>query len=451
MNSTQELTYQDLNNGLHDSLLDTWFFDSWRHAKDQHKHLELMVTNRCNLACEYCYITKNGSTLFPPQVRNITTIKNNIIKILTWLGENSMAPNLDIFTGELFCSEEGYQILDTILNFYRKNFDKYKKPFLIVIPSNFAFLDNGAENLRIQDYIHYFEEVGISLKLSASFDGLYADKIARVHRSGIERTQAWYDRCFSFMKHQQFYPHPMIAPSTIHIWKENFLWFVDMFKKYDMNIEDLYLLEVRNANWTKQNLADYEDFCKFILDWLWDYYNHDKDVFLKNFFPDGDNHITGAFNFLGGPFDNPGECAKCTIQNYMFVRVGDLKLFPCHRLAYPHLELAQMHLSDNGELKLESKNIELANAIYSFSPNKLPMCHKCAIKNLCGTQCYGSCFETTGDMFNPIPSVCALNATRIKVTAEKLKEYGIFMDFVNELEQTQANQLMVFVGGENGE
>lgn len=410
-----------------------------------------MITNKCNLACEYCYINKNGSTLFPPHVRNIDTIITNIKKILTWLGENEMAPNLDIFTGELFCHEDGYKILDTILNFYRVNFYKYKKPLIIVIPSNFAFLDNGAENTKIYDYVHFFDELGISLKLSASFDGLYADKISRKHKSGIERTQVWYDKCFSFMKHTQFFPHPMIAPSTIHIWKENFLWFADMFKKYDMDIRELYLLEVRDANWTKENLKDYEDFCNFILDWLWNYDNHDPKQFLNDFFPNGKTHSTGAFNFLGGPFIDGGNQAKCTIQNYLFVRVGDLKLFPCHRMAYPKFELAQMNIDDNGKMNLNSKNIELANMIYSFSPNKLPLCNKCAINSLCGTQCYGSCYETTGDMFNPIPTVCALNAVRIKATINKMKEYGIFFDFIGRLNQTQANQILMFAGGENGD
>lgn len=400
-----------------------------------------MLTYHCNLNCEYCYIHRHGPELFPPHLCNVDTIQNNIIKLLTWLGENEMNPNLELFTGELFASEDGYKILETILHFYQRNFDKYKVPNMIIIPTNYAFLDNNL-GLRVASIIHSFSEMRIGVFLSASFDGLYADPISRPYKSGLMRTQQWYDKCFNWMTSPQYLPHPMIAPSTIHIWKQNFLWFMDMFKKHNMNPKDLYLLEVRNVEWSKQNLQDYKEFCEFVMDWIWDYTLHDPKEFLKFFLVDSERHYTGGFNFLGAPFSSDNNAPGCTIQNYLFVRMGDLKMFPCHRLAYPQFELGQLNIDDQGHLDLKSKNVELAAMIYSFSPNQMPMCNKCAMKDLCGGQCYGSCFETTGNMFNPIPTVCALQSIKTHTVLHKLQEYGILYKFIGHVDQTKATQII---------
>ena len=417
------------------------FFNEWKQGTNMYKHLELMLTYHCNLNCEYCYIHKNGPTLFPPHLCNTDTICNNIVKLLTWLGENGMNPNLELFTGELFSSEDGYRILECILHFYQSHFYKYKVPNQIIVPTNFAFLDTNSD-LRVQGIIHSFSEMRIGVFFSASFDGLYADPIARPFKSGLERTQRWYDRCFSWLSHMDQLPHPMIAPSTIHLWEKNFLWFMDMFKKYDMDPKDLYLLEVRNANWTTKNLQDYKHFCEFVMDWIWDYTLHNPKEFLQFFCVDTIKHYVGGFNFLGAQFFSNHSAPGCTIQNYLFVRMGDLKMFPCHRLAYPQFELGQLNITDDNQLDLQSKNVALASEIYSFSPNLLPMCNKCAIKDLCGGQCYGSCFETTGNMFNPIPTVCALQTIKIKVIIAKLKEYNVFYDFLGKIDQEKAIQLL---------
>jgi len=54
------------------------------------------------------------------------------------------------------------------------------------------------------------------------------------------------------------------------------------------------------------------------------------------------------------------------------------------------------------------------------------MCELCLIKHLCSGGCLGSQFETTGDLFSPIPSVCQLEHAKIRAMITAYKELRVF-------------------------
>ena len=57
----------------------------------------------------------------------------------------------------------------------------------------------------------------------------------------------------------------MISAVSVKDWVENYKWWKSECKKYDLNIYDLMMLEVRNSDWTEESIQDYNHFLNFLL------------------------------------------------------------------------------------------------------------------------------------------------------------------------------------------
>lgn len=121
------------------------------------------------------------------------------------------------------------------------------------------------------------------------------------------------------------------------------------------------------------------------------------------------------------------------------LRPADMKVFFCHRIMYPEMEIGE-YKKDNNDYFLEVKHPELGIVANSFKTTSLPVCNTCNLRYICGTQCLGSCYETTGEMFSPIPSICALNYAKNITIIKKINEYKCFLNFLEylTLEQRKA-------------
>jgi hypothetical protein len=101
---------------------------------------------------------------------------------------------------------------------------------MITIPTNFTFLNSDELSKKIEYYVKSFQELGIRLCLSASFDGKYME----VNRPFVKvldydinqsREDEYYDKAFKYCKDNNCGLHPMIYSKNIEQWKDNFLWF----------------------------------------------------------------------------------------------------------------------------------------------------------------------------------------------------------------------------------
>jgi radical SAM protein with 4Fe4S-binding SPASM domain len=59
-------------------------------------------------------------------------------------------------------------------------------------------------------------------------------------------------------------------------------------------------------------------------------------------------------------------------------------------------------------------------------------CSNCEIKNFCMQGCYGAQFESTGDPFSTIPSVCSLLKSKFYYLINKYNETGILNIILNK-------------------
>lgn len=421
--------YQALNNHVFQNFLNNYFFKAWQDKQNAaYEGLEIIFSPKCNLKCSYCYVHKNNKKIYDENNFEPEQALNNVVEILKWLGKNQMAPSIDIFSGELFAQEIGYQLLETIVSFYEKNSFERIPPYFIV-PTNGSFLNDENLTEKIIQYKERFKKVGTKLVLSFSFDGYYCDNITRRFKKEIdlpfkaEYTEEFYDTIFSFMSKHGDLPHPMIASENIKGWKANFLWFEKMFKKYDIPIESLYLLEVRNYNWDKETLKEFSDFLKFLICRMFDKYNHDKEKFADWLTIRKDN-IHRGFNILGSVFNRNESGSNCTFGRQMMIKASDLKMYPCHRLAYPELEIGHFSVK-NDNFEFVTKQAELGLITSAYTTNSSNICNSCNIRFLCIGQCYGSCYEVLNDMFTPIPSVCNLEYTKVKTVLSTLKEIEV--------------------------
>lgn len=455
------LTSQELNNVTFNKFLNSYLFSHWKNHNGENPssgswRLEIIFSPKCNLKCEYCYVNRNNENIYFNTPWDTDLVIKNTKLLLNWLYENDFNPELDIFSGELFAQESGFQLLETILEFYQIHNDKSHPP-AIIIPTNGTFLKDEKLSNRVHNLVQEFKKLDINIHLSFSFDGFYADAITRKYKCNLDYEldqpldQDYYDTLFTFMKDHDFLSHPMVSPENVHVWKQNYLWFMDMYEKYGLSPRTMYLLEVRNNNWDKKSVQDLSEFLNFIMDYWWEKTNHNSKEFLQYLLEaDGNKGISAGNNILVnnlfGPQRNSGP--SCTLGSHLMIRVSDLTIFPCHRLLYPELDIAHFEETEDGKLNLICDNIELGICTFSFSPYDLPVCSTCAIRGLCCTPCYGSQYETNKELFTPIPTVCCMEYAKIKTILEKIIDFGIYYEFLDQLEQKYRINIHNFVQNE---
>jgi hypothetical protein len=58
----------------------------------------------------------------------------------------------------------------------------------------------------------------------------------------------------------------MISACNVHLWIDNFIWFEEMFQKYNLDINTMMTLEVRNNDWTDESIQHYLHFLNFLFE-----------------------------------------------------------------------------------------------------------------------------------------------------------------------------------------
>lgn len=424
--------YQIENQELADYFLSNFYFDNWRRQdlqKEKNPHfiaktIELIISPLCNLGCRYCYMHKFRRDIFNPECYDTELTLKNLKKILTWMAKNEFNCSIDLFSGEILAQQIGYDILELLYQ-HEKSLPEYLRNKAISIPTNFTFICSDELTEKVYDYYTKFEELGIVLGLSASFDGKYMEE-NRPHIRDLDlpitivRDDAYYDKCFAFVRKIKGGFHPMIYSRGIENWKKNFLWFQEQFKKHDIPWDCLYLLHVRNEEWNNKQIQELGNFIEWLWEWLWDKVDHNPERFMEQV---SNNR---CFNILTQQFTQCGRGLTCSIQNNLVVRVSDLAVYPCHRLGYNDLHYGYFVEDDEQLLRFVNKNIELHMAVSTIHKEALPMCSQCPINKLCIGPCLGACYESNNNMFAPIPSVCAISHMLGVASIKGLKKIGMY-------------------------
>ena len=406
--------FQEEQDKLLNTLLEKLFFKHWKVSYDHngavdqtYPSIELFVTPSCNQKCEYCYLHKYEA-LYPREVNNRETILKNCRILFDWIMENGYIhlPGMDLFSGEIYHTQLAWDIFDLILEYMDKGWKLQK----LTIPTNGSFMLKQETTDKAQYYIDEFRKRNCQLAFSFSIDGYVVDKQARPLRSDKEeglRDKDFYDRVMKFAIKNQLCFHPMLAASDVNKWKENLDWWYDTMKKCQMNYrERVGILEVRNANWTEQNLKDYCGLLTYAVDrQIKEEFDNNPDRFIYSIFGVS-SPISGGINTMF-----MDECSQygCTIPHQLTIRLGDLAIAPCHRTAYPELLYGKFNVEDGKITGIEAKNVYTAMKVLTADMRTtLIGCDTCDFKTFCMHQCYGNSKEEAGDPFIRVENVCEL-------------------------------------------
>jgi len=434
-------SYREENSELIKSYLYRTFFRAMENCGSEsdvfcgnYRSVELILTPSCDLNCTYCYFTKNKDKYFTPRSLKAKEIVDNIRAIINWFIENRYNPSLELFGGDPIFNGAAFYALDVILDGVKSGL----KPPRIVIPTNGSFIDDDDKVIKLFRLKDSFKHYGVDLILSLSIDGYFLDNKNRPKKKG-NRSKDFYRKIFEFAAEYKAGFHPMIYSENIDLWPENFLWFQAMFSKYSIAWDNIYLLEVRNPEWSVQQTIGLAKFVEFLIDW----------AFTKLGKDDYIGFITRGkgFNILSNPFSTLGRGIGCSIQSTIGIRTGDLTVFPCHRLMYKGMEAFRFIKDSDSIVDIEAINPELFITIQSIDHRSFPVCETCAFKELCSGGCLGAQYEVTGDPFTPIPTVCRMEQLKILAILSKYEELGILHDYMRILNYEKVYAINKIING----
>lgn len=428
-------------NILFGTLVKSWFFDEdvsfVKKKYTNRRAIELFITPECSKLCGICYLQKHKDRLYPSNIVDENIILSNLRSLLNWLILNKKkAPLIDLFSGEIWGEQFGYDFLNTMLE-YAKLF-KYTNGISIATNMDFLFTPNGEQ--WMEHFITEFDKLGIRFNISASIDGAYLDDVYRPQDKNysikIDYNQEYYDKIFSFQSRHNYGFHPMVYSKNCKYWCDNFDWYISMLKKYYPNHPNKtpMMLEVRDDNWSDDDLEYYKKFLNHVIEYQF------NEVYKGNIFAFTEyltrirdykifiNNNIGIYKYQGK--------LNCTIPQELFIRLGDLAIVPCHRTSYPENIYGYIDFSGE-ELIATTKNFSLMRKVLGDNPNKdYPKCKDCIYNIFCYKGCLGSQLETNGNMFEPCESVCKMHKTKIDFLVDKYTELGVY-DAMNDFGELQ--------------
>lgn len=390
--------------------------------------IELDITPECNKNCEYCYLAKYKDQLYPVEIRNKQTILHNLEIYLDFLlSKNITVAQIQLFSGEIWGSDFGFQVFDILLD---KHIEKITKS--IIIPSNCSFINNEKEYSKINEYMIKFLLRQVRLGFSISYDGLIVENENRpfINQSVVSEEE-YANKMFQLTDTHNIGFHPMIAAGTIEKQIENFNWWCKKCEEYHWDVLDkVMMLEVRNDDWTDEKIKNY-------LIWL----NHVMEYTLKH---NLNNDLTNMINFMLNEDINKikhyipfvllhGENnISCNLVHHHTVRLGDLALIPCHRLSYEKLLYGKFKVENDVITGIEALNVNFAFQNYLLNNFGYLKCDTCIIHDICTGQCHGAAFESSKESFYPIESVCNLEKAKITFILLKLEALVRDTNFLND-------------------
>lgn len=393
--------------------------------------LEMYLTPDCNQSCSYCYLCKYKDELYPKQYRDPELILKNLRIFLDYCIEKKLnPPRFDLFSGEIWDTQFGYDVLQVVYEATVKGF----KPEVIVIPSNFSFVLKDEALAIIDDYMNKFKQINIRVCWSCSNDGKYIDAMTRPFNNEEEYelkkgTDAYYDRIFKFCEKWQLGFHPMVSAHGIEYWRDNFDWWMDKVIRYNTDaLSGIMFLEVRNDDWTEEKIHHYLLYLNHCVDYYDNFFKthpifaQDPNAFRKWIHHQLTKH-SGSYSplFLTSRQPYPG----CTIQRTLAVRMGDLAIVPCHRTSYQELVGGYYIVENDKIVGVQAENIQMMNQIWCNNMSGMSKCGSCPYTDYCLKGCYGAQLEATGELLYPCSTVCDLYQARLIFLYHKYKKLNL--------------------------
>ena len=391
--------------------------------------VELIVRPECNQKCEYCYITQYGKELYPLSERlSKEQILHNIKLILEWVfnTKNLYINHWELFAGDLFYDDLYFDIIDIFAEFLRDKIDHYpyvfkKYPGLILTPSNFSFIRSPDKKERLEQYIKDFKkEFNWELGFSISTDGKYGIDT----REQIPLSDDYFDALFQWsFNHPAHGFHSIISACNIDNGIKNYQWWKEQCEKWfsGTNKEEFswlpYWLLARQDEWTRESIDKVLQLLDYMIIDRYHMCGDDIDKFAIHIFGDEElnrkNHLPSTAiisDLIHFNIKNAREMShlQCSVNSCTAINVSNLTFPPCHRLAYELFQGGKFIVKDDKIIDIEPFNVTTYLMTKMAKADTFPLCSECEHNMICDKGCLGAQFESSGELFLPIESVCHL-------------------------------------------
>lgn len=391
--------------------------------------LELIVRPECNQRCEYCYIARYGKELYPLEQRlSKEQTLNNIKMILDWVfnTKNLYINHWELFAGDLFYDDLYFDLIDMFAEFLREKQDQYpsvfkRYPGLILTPSNFSFIHSPEKKIKLEQYIKDFqEEFNWELGFSISTDGKYGIDT----REQTPLSDEYFDSLFQWsLDHPANGFHSIISVSNIDNGIKSYQWWKEQCEKWFKGTSKEsfswlpYWLLARQDEWTKESIDKVLQLIDYMIIDRYHMCGDNPDRFAVHLFGDeqmireaglpSNEIINDLIHFN---INNPRDMShlQCSINSCTAINVNNLTLVPCHRLTYEVFQGGSFVVKDNKIIDIEPFNVTTYLMTKMAKADSFPVCTNCDHNFLCDRGCLGAQFESSGELFLPIESVCQL-------------------------------------------
>ena len=208
---------------------------------------QLVLTERCNLNCNYCYINQRANEMSKDVFDKHFIMLDKLLKQY-----NQHEYNAALFGGEPFLNWELIEYIIPIL----KNDPRCK--FIITMTNGLLLNDEYKRN--------YIDENNIAL--SISFDGLWNKTNRQLHNGDSSLDEYLKEPLKSYITKDGGSCKVMINPSSVSTMTENFMWFVET---YGISNPDFTL--VRDDIWSDEDVSIYKQECHRLANKVIEYYN----------------------------------------------------------------------------------------------------------------------------------------------------------------------------------
>ena len=198
--------------------------------------VELIIRPECNQKCEYCYMVKYRTKLYPEVVNNSTILNNLSMVIQEFIAQKYIISRFDLFAGDLFYDNLFFDIMPILEQYYvflKDNQIVLSEDAKIMIPCNMSFCADDNKIDKVRNICNRFlKEYNIRVLFSYSTDGIYSADV----REKKELKEEYFDKIFSFCEEMGWCVHPMISYEGIDNAIENYEWFKRKFKQFKISI-----------------------------------------------------------------------------------------------------------------------------------------------------------------------------------------------------------------------
>jgi SynChlorMet cassette radical SAM/SPASM protein ScmE len=347
------------------------------------RSVDLEITSRCNLRCQYCYFFDNPDVTY----QDLNT--GEWLKFIDELGQCSVM-DVCLAGGEPFIREDLPELINAIV----KN------------RMRFSILSNGT--LINDDIAKFITSTKRCDYIQISVDG----SCAAVH--DICRGKGSFEKAVRGIKTLQMHKLPVAARVTLH--RENI---------NDLENTASLLLEELNIPQISTNAAGYFGTCQKNSNALL-LSTEDREVAMKTLL-DLEQKYEGRITAQAGPlaeahywskmekaraksdppFDNCGHLVGCGCPSNKISVRSDGTIVPCNMLA--HMALGQINQDSLEKVWLGNPTLNRLRQRHTMPLSNFDFCADCSYMDYCTGNCPGLAYNLTGQVNQPSPDACLKN------------------------------------------